>query len=333
MAKTVQSTSGAQGRTAEWLPSPRWVRVRFNGTWVANSKRTMLLRQHGFLPVYYFPERDVRTDLLAPTDYTTLSPYKGEAGYWHLRVGERVARYAVWSYRSPKPGSPDTRGYYGFDWHSMDEWWEEEWRLHVHARDPFVRVDAMPSSRHVRVAVGGATVAETSRPVLLFETGLVTRYYVPPEDVRLDLLRPSSTYTMCPYKGRASYFHVAAADQLYEDAAWQYRSPLPNVREVTGHLCFWGEREDTTIVVDGIPLERLGTRESGEGGELLPPSRLFWPVPPPESMREVPLGRRQLDYARPNRRAEGPPDEVMDLAVERAGGRPDEWLNDPLSPR
>ena len=103
--------------------------VHFGGVRVADSVHVMLLRQHGFLPVYYFPERDVRTDLFGPTDYTTVSPYKGTARYWHLVTGDRTARFAAWSYPEPKPGSPDTRGYYGFDWHSMDAWYEEDERI------------------------------------------------------------------------------------------------------------------------------------------------------------------------------------------------------------
>ena len=122
--------------TNEWRRSPRRVRVHFGGVRVADSARTMLLRQHGFLPIYYSPAQDVRTELLVPTDYTTHSPYKGTASYWHLRSAQRTAQFAVWSYAQPKPGSPDTRGYYGFDWHSMDAWYEEDERLYVHARDP-----------------------------------------------------------------------------------------------------------------------------------------------------------------------------------------------------
>lgn len=311
----------------EWLQSPRWVRVRFGGAWVADSKRPMLLRQHGFLPVYYFPEADVRTELLVPTDHRTFSPYKGEARYWHVEVGDRVARYAVWSYPSPREGSPDTHGYYGFDWHSMDEWYEEAERLHVHARDPYLRVDAAPSSRHVVVEVGGTVVADTKQPVLVFETGLVTRYYVPPEDVQLDLLRPSSTYTMCPYKGRARYYDVVVDGRVYADAVWQYPEPLSDVTAVRGCLGFWNEREDTTIVVDGTPVERLEAGRTVDGSEPLPAWRRFWAVPQPESMRGAGPGQYQLDFARPNRRAEGPPDEVMDMAIERAGGKPDEWLD------
>ena len=279
--------SKGRAETNEWRRSPRRVRVHFGGVRVADSVRTMLLRQHGFLPVYYFPSEDVRTDLLVPTDYTTHSPYKGTASYWHLRTAERTARFAVWSYAQAKPGSPDTRGYFGFDWHSMDAWYEEDERLCVHARDPLLRVDALRSARHVRVEIGGATIAQSNRPVLLFETGLVTRYYLPPEDVRQDLLRPSETCTLCPYKGRARYHHLDVDGARFEDVAWQYARPLPSVAAVAGHFAFWNEREDTAIFVDGEPLERLGVRESGEGGELLPPSREYWGEPPPAAMKDV----------------------------------------------
>ena len=312
--------------TNEWRRSPRRVHVHFGGVRVADSARAMLLRQHGFLPIYYFPAEDVCTDLLVPTEYTTHSPYKGTASYWHLRTAERTAQFAVWGYARPNPGSPDTRGYYGFDWHSMDAWYEEDERIYVHARDPMLRVDALHSTRRLRVDIGGATIAESSRPVLLFETGLVTRYYLPPADVREDLLQPSPTYTLCPYKGRARYYHLELGGVRYEDVAWQYACPLPAVAAVAGHLAFWNEREDTTIYVDGEPIARLGVRESGEGGELLPPSREYWGEPPPTAMKGSALAERQLRGARPNRRAEGPPDGVMDMSIERAGGRPDDWL-------
>ena len=312
--------------TNEWRRSPRRVQVRFGGIRIADSVRTMLLRQHGFLPVYYFPADDVRTDLLVPTDYTTHSPYKGTASYWHLRTPERTARFAVWSYAEPLPGSPDTSGCYGFDWHSMDAWYEENERIWVHARDPLLRVDALPSGRRVRVEVSGTTIAESSRPVLLFETGLVTRYYLPPADVRQNLLRPSPTYTLCPYKGRARYYHLELDGARFEDIAWQYARPLPSVAAVAGHLAFWNEREDTVIHVDGEPLERPGVREGGEGDELLAPWREYWTEPPPAAMMGRAPAERQIPAARPNRRAEGPPDGVMDMSVERAGGRPGDWL-------
>jgi uncharacterized protein (DUF427 family) len=305
----------------EWIPSPRRVRVRFNDAWIADSSRMMLLRQHGFLPVYYFPEADIRTDLLEPSEHTTYSPYKGTASYWDVAVGDRRARSAAWTYREPKPGSPDTRAYYSFDFHSMDAWFEEDEQIYVHARDPHLRVDTLRSSRHVQVVIDGVTVADTHSPVLLLETGLVTRYYVPPLDVRMDLLEPSDTFTMCPYKGRASYYSLRIDGKLHEDAAWYYPRPLRDVRKVENLLCFWNERVDA-LIVDGEPLPKREIRDGGEGGELLYPSRRFFAVPPPESMKGA--GVRQHEHSRPNNRAEGPPDELMDMAVERAGGR--EWL-------
>ena len=101
--------------------------------------------------------------------------------------------------------------------------------------------------------------------------------------------------------------------------------PEPDVGAVANHVCFWNEREDTVILVDGQRDEPLGTRENGDGGELMPPMRRFYAVPPPASMRGAGPGGRQHDFSRPNRRAEGPPEPVVDLAVEKAGGRPSDW--------
>ena len=297
------------------------MRVRFAGATIADSTEMMLLRQHGFLPVYYFPERHVRTDLLEPSPHVTFSPYKGTARYFDIRVGSRSAPACVWTYPAPLAGSPDTRGYYSFHWHAMDAWLEEDEIVSVHARDPYVRAQALSSSRHVVVRLAGEIVAETDRPVLLLETGLVARYYVPPADVRLEFFKPGRSYSMCPYKGTARYLCYDHDGVEIGDAAWYYPAPLRDVVKIANHVCFWSERADTTVEVDGTEVPRLGIRPSGLGGELLYPSRRFFLVPPPASMREAKPGQLQHDFARPNGRAEGPPDELIDMAVERAGGR------------
>lgn len=314
-------TEGVADRRSEWLPSPRRLRVRFGGETVADSTQVMLLRQHGFLPVYYVPEGDVRMDLLAASTHTTFSPYKGRASYFDVHGGGRVARAGAWTYPTPLAGSPPTTGYLSFHWHGMDAWFEEDEEIFVHARDPYLRVDALPSSRHVVVRLAGEVVADTRRPVLLLETGLVTRYYVPPMDVRLELFEGSDSYSMCPYKGLARYRSFVHGATRIADAAWSYAEPLREVAEVAGHLCFWNERPETSIEVDGAVLPTLGLRRSGPGGELLYPSRRFFTVPPPPAMRGAALGGLQHDHARPNGRAEGPPDDVIDMAVERSGGR------------
>ena len=306
----------------ELVPWPRRLRVRFGGETVADTRGAVVLRQHGFLPVFYLPLADVRRDLLEPSDWTTESPYRGVATYDHLRVGDRRAESAVWTYPEPRPGSPDTRGYCSFDFHSMDAWYEEDEHIYVHARDPHLRADARRSSRHVVVEVGGAVVAETRRPVLLDETGLITRYYVPRADVRSELLELGEIFTECPYKGRCDYWSVRGPDgELYENAAWGYAQPLPDVGAIAGHLCFWQERDDTVLHVDGAPLPRpLGTA-GGDGTEALPAWRARHVMPAPAAMRGVGPGGLQRDVARPNNRAEGPPDGVMDMVHERAGGR------------
>ena len=136
----------------------------------------------------------------------------------------------------------------------MDQWFEEDEEIFVHPRDPHTRVDALRSSRHVRVVMAGETVAETTRPVLLFETGLPTRYYIPPEDVRLDLLEPSGAGTRCPYKGVASYHSVRVGGELVADVVWHYPFPIPECPKIEGLLAFYNERVD--LYVDGELQER-----------------------------------------------------------------------------
>jgi uncharacterized protein (DUF427 family) len=281
----------------------------------------MLLRQHGFLPVYYFPERHVRTEALEPSPHVTFSPYKGTARYFDVRVGSRVAPASAWTYPDPLPGSPDTRGYYSFHWHGMDAWVEEDEIVSVHARDPYLRAETLSSSQHVVVRLRGKIVAETARPVLLLETGLVPRYYIPPADVAIECFEASQAYSMCPYKGTACYLTYRDTGESITDAAWYYPTPLRDVVKIANHVCFWNERADTTIEVDGAELPHLGIRPGGPGGELLYPSRRFFMVPPPASMREATRGQLQHDFSGPNGRAESPPADLVDMAVERAGGR------------
>jgi len=147
----------------------------------------------------------------------------------------------------------EIRGYLAFYWKEMDAWHEEEEEVFVHPRDPYRRVDALPGARHVRVVVGGETVAETRRPVMLFETHLPTRYYFPPQDVEMDLLVPSAKRTRCPYKGEAAYWSVRAGGRELEDAAWGYPEPIPECPKIRGLVCFYPERVDE-FWVDG---ERL----------------------------------------------------------------------------
>jgi uncharacterized protein (DUF427 family) len=131
----------------------------------------------------------------------------------------------------------------------MDGWYEEEEEIFVHPRDPYKRIDAVPSSRHVRIVINGETVADTRRPVLLFETGLPTRYYIPSEDIRMELFEPAVGTTSCPYKGVASYWSAKIGDKVFRNIVWSYLDPIPECPKIRGLLSFFNEKVD--IYVDG----------------------------------------------------------------------------------
>jgi uncharacterized protein (DUF427 family) len=223
------------------------------GETVVDSTHSKMLHEHGHLPLYYFPEDEVRTDLLEPTDHHTTCPWKGEASYWSVRVGDRVAENAVWGYPEPLDDAPPLAGYYAFYWKHMDEWYEEDELAIVHARDPYHRTDVVESSRHVKVSLDGEPLAESSRAFAVFETGLPPRWYFPPEDVRTDLFTESDSRTGCAYKGFASYW--SCGDQ--DDLAWYYLDPTRDFKRIAGRIAFYNERVD--LEVDGELLERPET--------------------------------------------------------------------------
>ena len=238
-----------RGQGVRIEPTGRRVRVRVAGTTVADSTRVLVLLEPRHLPVYYFPIDDVRGDLLEPSSKATHCPWKGDASYWTIRVGEQTRRNAVWGYQDPLPEAAEIKGHVAFYWNKVDTWYEEDDEVFVHARSPYHRVDVLNSSRHVRVVIGGETVAETRRPRLLFETGLPTRYYIPRADVHMDLLEPTGTLTRCPYKGQAVYWTVEAGGTVVKDAVWSYPFPIPECPKIEQLLAFFNERVD--LYVDG----------------------------------------------------------------------------------
>jgi uncharacterized protein (DUF427 family) len=230
--------------------SPRWVRVVCNGVTIADSKAVRLLHESKHMPVYYFPVEHVRMDLLTPNGQVRPQPHKGPETHLSLTVGDRTVPNAGWYYDEPEPEAAGLRGLVAFYWSRMDAWYEEDDEVYVHPRDPRHRVDVLHSSRHVQVIVLGETVAETTRPSLLFETDLPTRYYIPRMDVRPGVLVPSTLTSQCPYKGIAEYYSVRVGNTLAKDLAWYYRHPLPECPKIENLICFFNEQVDA-ILVDG----------------------------------------------------------------------------------
>ncbi|HJT54908.1 MAG TPA: DUF427 domain-containing protein [Ktedonobacteraceae bacterium] len=235
-----------------WEDSRRRVRVIFNDVTIADSTRVMLLHEFGHLPVFYFPFEDVRRDVMEATNHSTHSPLKGDASYWTIRVGDRVAENAAWSYLHPLADGPQVKDYMAFYWDKMDAWYEEDERVFAHARDPYKRVDILSGSRHVRVVLGGVTVADTHHPQLLIETGLPTRYYIPEQDIHMELLEPTASSSRCPYKGEASYWSAKIDGKTFKDVVWSYRDPLPACLPITNLLSFYNERVDAIYVDDEL---------------------------------------------------------------------------------
>ncbi len=223
----------------------------FGGVVIADSRRAIVLWEPPRpTPTYYIPQEDVRMELLVPSGHTRQSQAMGQASYWNVEATPRIAENAAWSYPQSPLGAPEIAAYVAFDWNQMDAWYEEDEEVFVHPRDPHHRVDAMNSSRHVRVELDGQTVAESRRPVLLFETGLLVRYYLPKLDVRMDLFSPSPTVTQCPYKGTAAHWNFDGDAAQITDVAWSYHLALPECAKIANLVAFYNERVDA-IYVDG----------------------------------------------------------------------------------
>ena len=237
------------GRTLYIEPCYKRIRVMVGGETIADSKNTLLLSESGLQPVYYFPPEDVRADVLEPSDRHTRCPKKGEASYHTIRAGDKVVEAGAWYYPETIAGAEPIRGMIAFYWDRMDHWYEEDEEVFVHPRDPYHRVDVIPTSRHIRISLDGKVLAETEGAMALFESNLPTRWYIPRQDVSAEL-EPTETVTHCPYKGAASYYAVKRQDgDSVKDLIWYYDDPLRAVDRIAGLLCFFNERVD--VEVDG----------------------------------------------------------------------------------
>ena len=241
-----ETTSAVQVETGQ-----KRIRVYLSGDLVADTYAPLLVWENPNFPTYYIPAADILADLV-PAGESGRHPGLGEAEILHVKSAAATAEGAARRY----PESPvgQVRDAVRLAWDAMSEWLEEDEPVYVHARDPHKRVDILASSRHVRIELDGATVAESRQPRILFETGLPARYYLPLTDVRIDLLRPSDRSSRCPYKGTAAYWSVdttpaAAAGRVHTDVVWIYRAPLPESQKIAGLACFYNER--VSIYLDG----------------------------------------------------------------------------------
>ncbi len=237
-------TIEARGRVRV-QPAPKRVRIMLGGVVVADTTDAVYVWENPSYPQYYVPLADVAPGALKETGTTSRSPSRGTARHFSVQGGDRVVDDAAWCYAD----SPieTLRDRVRFEWSAMDAWFEEDEEVFVHPRDPYTRIDVLRTSRRVRVHVRGTLLADSTRARMLIESGLPVRWYLPPEDVRTDLLEPSGTTTRCPYKGVASYWSVRLDGHLDRDIAWAYPQPGHDAEAVRGLLCFFDDRVDLAV--------------------------------------------------------------------------------------
>jgi uncharacterized protein (DUF427 family) len=239
-------------------PAPRRVRAMLGGEQIFDTIRAVYVWEWPYYPQYYIPSDDIDPRFLVD-----------EAHEQRLRQG-MARRHGLRAGGLHRPGTvrvfgddaiEGVAGTARFDWDALDAWYEEDEQVFVHPRNPYVRVDALRSHRHVRASLDGVTLAEARAPVLVFETGLPTRYYFDRTDVAFEHLVPTGTQTACPYKGvTSSYWSIRIGDTVpdgYQDLAWAYDFPTRQLEPIAGLVAFYNEKIDLDI--DGIRLARPRT--------------------------------------------------------------------------
>lgn len=234
-------------------PTERRIRGVWFGRTIVDSTRAVLVWTPGKpVPFYAFPREDVRFDLIEPSR----SPSRSRTDVWQwydIVVDDQRAYSAV--FQLDVDGVDDRLGFAwfrygendpGIDIDENEQWFEEDVEVFTHPRDPYHRVDALQSSRRVTVEIDGVVVAETDRPVLVFETGLPVRFYIPPSDVNFALLEETELRTGCPYKGTAHYWSFTGPP-LVENVAWSYEEPLPEIPQIASHVCFFDDAAQVTV--------------------------------------------------------------------------------------
>lgn len=238
-------------------PVPRRIRAMKDDETLLDTTRALYVWEWPHYPQYYVPRADVRMDAFVEGE--TVTTPQGEARVLALKsdAAERrpVGRVIT---ASPIHGVADT---VRLEWKALDHWFEEDEEVFVHPRSPYKRVDALRSNRAVRVELEGTVLADARSCVMVFETGLPTRYYLDPLDVRFAFLRPSATRTQCPYKGKVDgYWSAAVGETIVPDVAWRYTYTTPAMTPIAGLVAFLNERVDVSI--DGTPQPRPKTHFS-----------------------------------------------------------------------
>jgi uncharacterized protein (DUF427 family) len=227
-------------------PLRRRMRVQYAGRFIADSEDVLLLHEPGRYPVALFPLADVAPGVLRAEDRVTQHADLGSTAWFTVSDGDRSAPRAAWQYADPPGFASELGGRVAFAWRAMDAFFEEDERIVGHAADPYHRIDIRQTSRHLVVRDGERTIADTTRALVLYESGFAPRWYVPRADIDETALRLVESQTFCPYKGLASYYDIGDAGH----AAWSYRDAWSEVGRVSGLVSF--ESDKVQVLLDGV---------------------------------------------------------------------------------
>jgi uncharacterized protein (DUF427 family) len=229
-------------------PLRRRMRVRLGGAWIADSEHVLLLFEPGRYPVAYFPQTDISPEVLERSEHTTRHPDLGLTSWYTVRAAGQHATRAAWQHVDLPAYAGELQERIAFAWRAMDAFYEEDERIVGHAADAYHRIDIRSTSRHLVVREGDRIVAETRRPLALYESGFAPRWYVPRDDIDESSLKAVEGQTFCPYKGLASYYDIGDRKR----AAWCYINAWPEVGRVSNLVSFEPDKID--VYLDGRQL-------------------------------------------------------------------------------
>jgi uncharacterized protein (DUF427 family) len=253
-------------------PLRRRLRVKLAGEWIADSEDVLLFHEPGRYPVAFFPLGDVRPGVLVSENRTTQHRDFGDTDWFTVNVGDRRVAHAAWQYAGLPDYAGALRGRVAFAWRAMDAFYEEDERIVGHAADAYHRIDIRQSSRHLVVKDGVRPIADTNRPVVLYESGFAPRWYVPRRDIDQNALSPAEGQRFCPYKGLASYYDIGD----HKRAAWYYPQAWPEVARISNLVSF--EPDEVEVLLDD---EKLGL----EPGQSVTPHGLDRGLDPDEILK------------------------------------------------
>jgi uncharacterized protein (DUF427 family) len=224
------------------------MRVRFGGNWIADTEDVVLLLEPGHYPMAYFKETDVTPGTLDLTNHTTQHADFGLTSWYAVRAGGKSAPRGAWQHTRLPTYAEELKGRVAFAWPAMDAFFEEDERIMGHAADSYHRIDIRQSSRNLVVRYQDRVIADTKRPLVLYESGFAPRWYVSRADIHESELHPVVHQTFCPYKGLCSYYDIGEGRL----AAWSYQEAYAEVGRINNLISF--EPDIVLVQLDGVQL-------------------------------------------------------------------------------